>query len=237
MSIITVLCNNNVAEPHQTTPIPNQYDESFSNPGLPRSMFDPRLVHAYDTYSGFLNTNRGNHYYDDDDGYAHGTIISEPRFSGGSIPPGLSRSGLLTNHQRPLGAPLWPATHRGDYLSYNSVLHSEETLAVTDKKETCTVTCAKNEFLCSRDCTCLPLKVRCNGFQDCIDGADEKDCKSIDCEKQGEVMCPRTSICISKNWLCDGDDDCGDFSDETGCGNDKKKIANLKNNKFFILIK
>lgn len=37
--------------------------------------------------------------------------------------------------------------------------------------------CSANEFMC--DQRCLPMEYRCNGFNECNDGTDERDCPEI----------------------------------------------------------
>jgi hypothetical protein len=49
---------------------------------------------------------------------------------------------------------------------------------------------------------------RCDDYEDCSNGADERNCPHFTC-KSGEV--------ISLEYRCDGDLDCDDDSDEMGC--------------------
>jgi hypothetical protein len=56
---------------------------------------------------------------------------------------------------------------------------------------------------------------RCDGYDDCSNGADETNCPVFNC-KNGSTIAP--------DYQCDGFDDCGDNSDETGC-----PVFNCKN--------
>lgn len=49
---------------------------------------------------------------------------------------------------------------------------------------------------------------KCDGFERCDDGADERGCPTFAC-KSGET--------VSAQKKCDGSDDCDDSSDESGC--------------------
>ncbi|HXS15747.1 MAG TPA: LDL receptor domain-containing protein [Polyangiaceae bacterium] len=58
----------------------------------------------------------------------------------------------------------------------------------------------------------IPQSSKCNGYEDCSDGADETGCKST---SNGE--CP-DGTWLSAGWICDGLKDCDDGSDEgPGC--------------------
>ena len=43
--------------------------------------------------------------------------------------------------------------------------------------------CKENEFTCSKYGYCISLSKRCDGIQDCVDGSDEADCKSMVLQK------------------------------------------------------
>ncbi|RWS31706.1 low-density lipoprotein receptor-related protein 4-like protein [Leptotrombidium deliense] len=65
------------------------------------------------------------------------------------------------------------------------------------------------------NCTCIPIKWRCDGDIDCSDSSDEIGCENPICSKE-HFICS-SGRCILKQWWCDGDNDCGDNSDEDDC--------------------
>ncbi|XP_011296732.1 vitellogenin receptor [Fopius arisanus] len=81
--------------------------------------------------------------------------------------------------------------------------------------ETCLLdsACPKEEFECSYDHSCISLSLRCDGVDDCFNGADEVNCTSCG---DGEFSCDNFN-CISTALVCDNRDDCGDNSDEKSC--------------------
>uniref|UniRef100_A0A8D2LJ70 Suppressor of tumorigenicity 14 protein homolog n=1 Tax=Varanus komodoensis TaxID=61221 RepID=A0A8D2LJ70_VARKO len=59
---------------------------------------------------------------------------------------------------------------------------------------------------------CIDKSRLCDGWLDCRDGADERNCTCT--EKQFQCQ---NGWCKSKFWVCDGVNDCGDNSDELQC--------------------
>ena len=90
---------------------------------------------------------------------------------------------------------------------------------------------------------------KCDGFDDCENGADERGCKTIACKTGGdrfveavkcdgfddcedgsdELGCPqfkcRSGEMIALQFKCDGDEDCRDASDELGCQSEADLIC------------
>lgn len=79
--------------------------------------------------------------------------------------------------------------------------------------------CNIGEFSCS-DGRCLPLKLRCNGVNDCSDGSDEACGCSDYCRGEDYFLC-EDNLCLSINpgesIACDGVQQCIDGSDEKSC--------------------
>ncbi|KAL7844323.1 hypothetical protein SRHO_G00228620 [Serrasalmus rhombeus] len=71
------------------------------------------------------------------------------------------------------------------------------------------------KFQCDND-VCINPKLKCDGYDDCGDMSDEKNCV---CEAF-HVKC-RNGFCKPKFWHCDGVNDCGDNTDEENCGHCK----------------
>ncbi len=67
--------------------------------------------------------------------------------------------------------------------------------------------CQTSPFACT-DGTTVPYTTLCNGYNDCLDGADETGCRTFSCADGGEVT-------ISHR--CDGTPHCDDGSDEAKC--------------------
>ncbi|KFM60129.1 Atrial natriuretic peptide-converting enzyme, partial [Stegodyphus mimosarum] len=69
-----------------------------------------------------------------------------------------------------------------------------------------------NGFRCDRT-RCLPQSWVCDGFSDCTDGTDERNCS--DCGPD-QFYCGH-STCIDKSLVCDGIRDCPDGREERRC--------------------
>lgn len=78
--------------------------------------------------------------------------------------------------------------------------------------------CKQYEIRCDTN-RCISESLKCNGFPDCEDGADEYHCSfpgfPVDC-KTGELMCSNGQ-CIPAGRRCNGIPDCSDGSDEHHC--------------------
>lgn len=70
--------------------------------------------------------------------------------------------------------------------------------------------CNRFQFKCAKSRTCLFLKYRCDGVDDCEDGSDEQ-CDFDPC--LNKFRC-NNSRCIDHKFKCDHVDNCGDHSDE-----------------------
>ncbi|XP_026143823.1 ST14 transmembrane serine protease matriptase a isoform X2 [Carassius auratus] len=68
------------------------------------------------------------------------------------------------------------------------------------------------QFQCNNK-RCIKPDLRCDGWNDCGDGTDERSCQ---CDAS-MIQC-KTGICKPMFWRCDGVDDCGDGTDELNCG-------------------
>ena len=78
----------------------------------------------------------------------------------------------------------------------------------------CTWIECTNSFKCSHS-YCIPIRMICNGYKDCIDGEDEDGCENNVCP--GYLKCSGTEICIHPFEVCDGVQHCPNADDETMC--------------------
>uniref|UniRef100_A0A915C3S2 EGF-like domain-containing protein n=1 Tax=Parascaris univalens TaxID=6257 RepID=A0A915C3S2_PARUN len=79
--------------------------------------------------------------------------------------------------------------------------------------------CRQGTFAC-RDGECIDAAFKCNGFDDCGDGSDERGCEE---QSRHEAKCPegqfrcRKGPCITVHAKCDKVKDCPEGDDEEGC--------------------
>ena len=76
--------------------------------------------------------------------------------------------------------------------------------------------CHSGQFRCQNG-LCIPNRWRCDGYSDCADNSDEKNC-TVGC-LDNKFLCPAGSPtagpkCIERRKLCDGVNDCADAADE-----------------------
>uniref|UniRef100_A0A8C1WI50 Suppression of tumorigenicity 14a n=1 Tax=Cyprinus carpio TaxID=7962 RepID=A0A8C1WI50_CYPCA len=69
-----------------------------------------------------------------------------------------------------------------------------------------------DKFQCDNK-RCVNPSLRCDGWNDCGDSTDERNCK---CDAS-MIQC-RNGFCKPMFWRCDGVNDCGDDTDELNCG-------------------
>uniref|UniRef100_K7GDY5 MAM domain-containing protein n=2 Tax=Pelodiscus sinensis TaxID=13735 RepID=K7GDY5_PELSI len=84
-------------------------------------------------------------------------------------------------------------------------------------------TCSTDQFTCVYVRQCVPLAVKCNGVEDCMDGTDEMNCPTEIPTTASPWLCKETEfLCANKGCVpsllrCDGVSDCQFNEDETDC--------------------
>ncbi|KAL7976342.1 hypothetical protein Chor_002561 [Crotalus horridus] len=84
-------------------------------------------------------------------------------------------------------------------------------------------TCSPQQFTCyTGEIDCIPVAWRCDGYTECEDASDEKNCPLCS-DAQFQLLCLSDQFrcasgqCIGKSKKCDHSLDCNDNSDEQGC--------------------
>ena len=79
-----------------------------------------------------------------------------------------------------------------------------------------TETCPETHYHCLGEYNdCIPVFTRCNGYYDCIDNEDERDCKHMACP--GFYRCFNSTVCVHTDHMCDGWPHCPQHDDEWLC--------------------
>ncbi|XP_031564642.1 scavenger receptor cysteine-rich domain superfamily protein-like isoform X2 [Actinia tenebrosa] len=79
---------------------------------------------------------------------------------------------------------------------------------------TATNTCTWGFYMCASNSQCISSRNRCNGYTECSNGEDERNCPASCSGFYGHFRCNNNN-CISRSNLCDGVNNCGDGSDES----------------------
>jgi hypothetical protein len=75
--------------------------------------------------------------------------------------------------------------------------------------------CQDSDHKCGNG-LCVDKAKKCDGYHDCRDKSDEKDCGGISCELQ-EFRCKDGEKCIAQYQKCNHRGECADGSDEENC--------------------
>uniref|UniRef100_A0A8C5SH66 EGF-like domain-containing protein n=1 Tax=Laticauda laticaudata TaxID=8630 RepID=A0A8C5SH66_LATLA len=75
-------------------------------------------------------------------------------------------------------------------------------------------TCSPQQFTCyTGEIDCIPVAWRCDGFTECEDASDEKNCPLC---SDSQFQC-ESGQCVDAALLCNGEPNCQDNSDEKKC--------------------
>ncbi|CAH1253893.1 ST14 [Branchiostoma lanceolatum] len=77
------------------------------------------------------------------------------------------------------------------------------------------VGCTEYSTVTCGDGSCFPADYRCDGYDDCSDGADELGCPTF--APACALFCDNNTQCIPGKWVCDYWADCDDLVDEQNC--------------------
>ncbi|XP_066273225.1 uncharacterized protein [Branchiostoma lanceolatum] len=77
------------------------------------------------------------------------------------------------------------------------------------------VACTEYNTVTCGDGSCFPADYRCDGNDDCSDGADELGCPTF--APACALFCDNNTQCIPGKWVCDYWADCDDLVDEQNC--------------------
>ncbi|RUS89854.1 hypothetical protein EGW08_002384 [Elysia chlorotica] len=83
--------------------------------------------------------------------------------------------------------------------------------------------CTWDQYTCSNG-RCIPQSYICDGFDDCNNNDDEKNCYNHTCSGD-QFRCISNNACRPLIYICDGDFDCPGGEDESNCtGNDASTL-------------